>query len=1144
MRIWKHRLRVSIRTQLIAIVVFVSMFSLVILAVVCGVYFTSVFTDARISKLEVAAELKSLQMQQAFASFSYQIKQLGTKQEIKRALSVRKAGNTSESTLIDAQSVMYQSMQNTNGLIDARLYDLNFETVVSTTNPNAKQNASEEMMNALFILNSNNLGNGSLPDGLLSNGGYLEGPYVENGTYFMSMTVAVYTNESILIPQSFISGYLTVIIDARTMEEVSMRSNTSDYSAVHFYVPVSTLNNATDLTGFLYAFLDPNMSLIEYNTQYAFSDFRPAMNVFQNGKILGQETKIKNPLGQLVSLGYSTVDLNVATWLVTVEQKRSVFIEPTTKLIKIIVVLCIGLAALMCIITFPLAHYGVRPILELQKATENITERRGLKKSKLRRKRISTSHGLFKAFHRDNFNEKSNEDIITSDREEINTNSSNTQINSIHMDQLPPYSKGPLPLESNVRHSWALSSPSMPSSTESYLDVSLGDLEAAPITTSLVETNGIFYDELTELTDAFNAMTLELEKQYTHLEDRVRARTKELEAAKVQADSARKQAEDANEAKTVFIANISHELRTPLNGILGMTSVAMTEEDPSKIQSSLDLIFRSGELLLHILTQLLTFSKNQLDKSKLQKKNFLMVDVALQIYSIFGKTAKDRDVKLIITLKPNFIRDIILFGDCNRIIQVVMNLVSNSLKFTPKDGTVRVLIEVMGEYDEVRSKNVNYEKVFVIGMENDTDSSPVTPIMKKIKLLEDIFTSVSESDDDSKSINTFESDKYHSIINDFIQDSSVTETMFNSEEGFYTGDLSNLDGNRETYKSKKFDNKEKSWVLRLSVSDTGTGIDSSLQDKIFDAFVQGDQTLSRSHGGTGLGLSICKQFAKMMHGTITLNSKIGEGSTFTFTIPLPQVGELNKSDRVINDMYNETYLQKRVKFSGEIDDEDNFDSSDSKMSDSPMNLAKSYASNHSPSHNYNAVSGYDKPDLITRASTGTATSYRSSARNSVTINTDVLEEAPIEENNLTPLSAVSLQTSNTKMNNKKLRILVAEDNLVNQEVVKRMLIFEGIEDITLARDGNDAITFVKESIEKEQLFDLILMDVQMPHLDGLSATKIIRKDMKFEGPIVALTAFADKSNQDDCIEAGMSGFLSKPIRRTLLRNIISEMCHI
>ena len=124
-------------------------------------------------------------------------------------------------------------------------------------------------------------------------------------------------------------------------------------------------------------------------------------------------------------------------------------------------------------------------------------------------------------------------------------------------------------------------------------------------------------------------MTDELDRHYALLEERVRARTKQLEAAKIQAES-------ANEAKTVFIANISHELRTPLNGILGMTAIAMAETDMQKVQNSLKLIFRSGELLLHILTELLTFSKNVLKRTKLEERDFSVMDIALQIKSIFG----------------------------------------------------------------------------------------------------------------------------------------------------------------------------------------------------------------------------------------------------------------------------------------------------------------------------------------------------------------------------------------------------------------------------------------------------------------------------------------------------------------------------
>jgi osomolarity two-component system sensor histidine kinase SLN1 len=108
------------------------------------------------------------------------------------------------------------------------------------------------------------------------------------------------------------------------------------------------------------------------------------------------------------------------------------------------------------------------------------------------------------------------------------------------------------------------------------------------------------HDELTDLTKTFNEMTDELTRQYETLEERVQQRTAELELSK-------QVAEAANESKTLFIANISHELKTPLNGIMGMCTVCMSENDPIKLRQSLDIIYKSGELLLKLLTDLLTF---------------------------------------------------------------------------------------------------------------------------------------------------------------------------------------------------------------------------------------------------------------------------------------------------------------------------------------------------------------------------------------------------------------------------------------------------------------------------------------------------------------------------------------------------------
>jgi osomolarity two-component system sensor histidine kinase SLN1 len=136
----------------------------------------------------------------------------------------------------------------------------------------------------------------------------------------------------------------------------------------------------------------------------------------------------------------------------------------------------------------------------------------------------------------------------------------------------------------------------------------------------------------------FNEMTDELLLQYTSLESKVSARTQELELSK-------KAAEAANESKTLFIANISHELKTPLNGILGMCAVCMGEDDLPKIKRSLQVVYKSGDLLLHLLNDLLTFTKNQIGQQlSLDEREFRLNDIKTQILTIFTKQVQEGNI--------------------------------------------------------------------------------------------------------------------------------------------------------------------------------------------------------------------------------------------------------------------------------------------------------------------------------------------------------------------------------------------------------------------------------------------------------------------------------------------------------------------
>ena len=125
----------------------------------------------------------------------------------------------------------------------------------------------------------------------------------------------------------------------------------------------------------------------------------------------------------------------------------------------------------------------------------------------------------------------------------------------------------------------------------------------------------------------------------------------------------------------------------------------------------------------------------------------------------------------------------------------------------------------------------------------------------------------------------------------------------------------------------------------------------------------------------------------------------------------------------------------------------------------------------------------------------------------------------------------------------KLRVLVADDNPTNVEVVSKMLSLEAVYDVTIAKDGQEAYDMVKAAMAANQQFDVIFMDVQMPNLDGLQSTRLIR-EMGYKSPIVALTAFSEESNVKECMESGMDEFLSKPIRRPALKQVLKKFATI
>lgn len=567
-----------------------------------------------------------------------------------------------------------------------------------------------------------------------------------------------------------------------------------------------------------------------------------------------------------------------------------------------------------------------------------------------------------------------------------------------------------------------------------------------------------------------------------------------------------------------------------------MTAIAMAENDIQKVKNSLKLIFRSGELLLHILTELLTFSKNVLKRTKLEERNFSIIDIALQVKSIFGKLAKDQHVKLSIILTPNFIRTMVLWGDSNRIIQIVMNLVSNALKFTPVDGEVNLRFKLLGEYDQAKSKSCNFTEVAIkAGTEREDDGvlSPPVPnfngAQEMVEHNEDFEIPVSaEKSDSSNNETSFSTDDTNETDNESDEKEKSDEPENNSDddnaeiETLESSTTSSYDNAifqsqfRKVISADEDDNggagrkmeEQKTWVISMEVEDTGPGIEPSLQESVFEPFVQGDQTLSRQYGGTGLGLSICRQLAGMMRGTMKLESEMGVGSKFTFTVPLTQTREISFDDieNPFEDEFNpHSKKNRKVKFK----------------------VQKSSKSNKS---------NKSKPSIADISPEGLGGS--SGASGSEVSVGSVRIDRPFLQSTGTAQSTRSVTTMSTKTS--RSQVLVAEDNSVNQEVIKRMLNLEGLTDIDLACDGNEAFEKVQALVDKGEHYDIIFMDVQMPKVDGLLATKMIRQDLNYTYPIVALTAYADDGNIKECLDAGMDGFLSKPIKRPRLKTILQE----
>ncbi|KAL9067197.1 MAG: hypothetical protein Q9157_006889 [Trypethelium eluteriae] len=909
----------------------------------------------------------------------------------------------------------------------------------------------------------------------------LLGPYSINSTFaLISITEPIF---NVNVTTTEILGWLSVVLDARLILQVINSPVGLDQTGIAYLIGPDNATNHFP-PGVLYnsgprpsssstnvRFVLPiNSSESQRHPDHAYGSQNPvfsaskfpaiesALSVNQSALMnAGSTASATTENGRTVSVGYAIPSTSVCDWVLVVEEEKSEVWAPINHLRNVLLACVFATVGGLIILTWPVAHFAILPIRRLRLATAKSILPPGY--SEQGRSFDGLDGSITAAAVGDNGEKSGGTAHALARREGL----------------LAKISK------------WRDTTQGIDSSDGSHSN----RRRAFRIPGKVKVRKHFIEDELTDLTETFNEMSDELMIQYERLEERVKQRTAELEQSK-------KAAEAANESKTLFIANISHELKTPLNGILGMCAVCMSEEDPIRVKRSLGIIYKSGDLLLNLLTDLLTFSKNQVGQQiALDEKEFRLRDVSAQLLAIFDKQAKEGGIDLQInflgpldiknedgtsTARPlpfpqqmGRIKDMVLFGDQQRILQVLINLVSNSLKFTPNGGSVTVTIRCHGILD---------------GMGNSRTASFSSKISKM-----------------SVSFSPRAGSAQHRGLSDSGPPTPMITATANEINAF-----DNRRDSRSQFGSERSPSPPpgRTLLFDFEVKDTGPGIAPGQQQRIFEPFVQGDLGLSKKYGGTGLGLSICSQLAKLMRGTIGLQSQLGVGSTFTMAIPLRHVAT-------------------RV------------DSEASSNVDVPLSRNSSV---HAEEPSSLKAPPIDRPtggSAHSESNPGPVTFEADSQPRLVGLSQPFFASPQPLESPGSQQAAVDRVTAEASKRGDKVKVLVAEDNKVNQEVVLRMLKLEDIYDVTVAADGQEALDYVKASMEASRPYNLIFMDVQMPNLDGLESTRLIRQ-IGYSAPIVALTAFSEESNVKECMASGMDHFLAKPIRRPALKKVLKAYC--
>jgi signal transduction histidine kinase/DNA-binding response OmpR family regulator/HPt (histidine-containing phosphotransfer) domain-containing protein len=554
------------------------------------------------------------------------------------------------------------------------------------------------------------------------------------------------------------------------------------------------------------------------------------------------------------------------------------------------------------------------------------------------------------------------------------------------------------------------------------------------------------------------------------------ARYQELER---QLRGAKQEAEAAMMAKGEFLATMSHEIRTPLNGIIPLLDILLSTKLAPDQQDYATTAYQSAKQLLGIVDDILDYSKIEANKLELETVGLNLREIVDSVTRLMLRNAAAKGLKFGAVIEPNV--RLAMRGDPVRLRQVLTNLVSNAIKFTER-GEIEVRVSKRGE------------------------------------------------------------------------------TRANAE-------------------------------LLFSVRDTGVGLSKETQGKLFNPFTQADASTTRIHGGTGLGLVICKRLIELMGGQIGVKSELGKGSTFWFSVPLLKaLGDISSAKQDLNgtralvvsadpnllrrvalalthfgvaSLHNGVSAEALAKLRsaanmGETWAFDFLLLDHGTMRSSALTLARNVLREANLDRvNLLALTGDEEiPDELKHSPRVRALPRGAAEAELRQTLLDLLSGGAEAAAQLKPLDTLLPQpvaaapapeqtllppTESVAPTPRGIggHVLLVEDNQVNRQVAQRLLSLVGVS-FDPAEHGKQAL----ERLESGN-YDAVLLDCQMPIMDGYATARTIRK-LEAEGlragriPVIAMTANAMAGDREKCLAAGMDDYMSKPLNRALLEQMLKR----